>query len=179
MTAYDVQPGAPTDPKLLERPQPEHLEEPRPVEIPADMRAPAPAVPSTGPMPKVASSAPPATPGTPPVRPMSYFADIDHYSKHPDPVDGGHTCPSGSAYRHPNPAYCHPWADTTAFGYSIPLEHDIPISSEPTDPSQGPPLAEQMVPPKETTTGEIEASIPSIQTSTTDPSSPHDPPTTI
>ncbi|RVW19521.1 hypothetical protein CK203_113470 [Vitis vinifera] len=44
---------------------------------------------------------------------------------------------------------------------------------------EGPPLAEQIVPPEETTTGEIEASIPSIQTSTTEPSSPRDPPTTI
>ncbi|KAL6330158.1 hypothetical protein AAG906_040078 [Vitis piasezkii] len=62
------------------------------------------------------------------------------------PGDGGHTCPSGSDYRHPDP---------------------------------GPPLAEQTMPPKETTTGEIEPSIPSIPTSTTEPSSPHDPPTTI
>ncbi|KAL6312039.1 hypothetical protein AAG906_027237 [Vitis piasezkii] len=40
-------------------------------------------------------------------RPMSYFADIDHYSEHPDPADGGHTCTSGSTYRHLHPAYCH------------------------------------------------------------------------
>ena len=71
MTAYDVQPGAPAAPKLLERPQPEHLEEPRPIEIPADMRAPAPVVPSTGLMPKVAPSARPTTPGTPPVIPST------------------------------------------------------------------------------------------------------------
>ncbi|KAL6310784.1 hypothetical protein AAG906_017168 [Vitis piasezkii] len=55
----------------------------------------------------------------------------------------------------------------------------MPITSEPTDPSQGLPLAEQTVPPEETTTRQIEASIPSTQTSTVEPSSPHDPPTTI
>ena len=71
MTAYDVQPGAPAAPKLLERPQPEHLEEPRPIEIPADMRAPTSTVPSTGPMPDVAPSASPATPETLPVVPST------------------------------------------------------------------------------------------------------------
>ena len=65
MTAYDAQPGAPTGLEHPEIPQPEHLEEPQQVEIPTDIRAPAPTVPSIGPMPKVASSAPPATPGTP------------------------------------------------------------------------------------------------------------------
>ena len=55
----------------------------------------------------------------------------------------------------------------------------MPIPSEPTDPSQGPPLAEQTMTPEETTIGHIEASITSVQTSTAEPSSPHDPPTTI
>ena len=64
-------------------------------------------------------------------------------------------------------------------GILSPLEHDIPIPLEPIDPSQGPPLAEQTMPIEKTTIGEIEASIPSIQTSTAEPSSPHDPPTTI
>ncbi|WJZ85672.1 hypothetical protein VitviT2T_005193 [Vitis vinifera] len=71
MTTYDVKLGAPTAPEYPERPQPEHLEEPRSVEIPADMRAPAPAVPSIGPMPKVSYFAPPTTPGTPPVVPTT------------------------------------------------------------------------------------------------------------
>ncbi|XP_034680265.1 merozoite surface protein CMZ-8-like [Vitis riparia] len=53
------------------------------------------------------------------------------------------------------------------------------ILSEPTDPSHGPPLVEQTMPPEETTTEETEASIPSIPTSIAEPSSPHDPPTTI
>ena len=64
-------------------------------------------------------------------------------------------------------------------GILSPPEHDIPIPSEPTDPSQGPPLAEQTVPLEEMTTGDIEASILSIQTSIAEPSSSHDPPTTI
>ncbi|RVW59417.1 hypothetical protein CK203_106256 [Vitis vinifera] len=64
MTAYDTEPGAPDGP---EHPKIPHPEEPQPVEIPADMRALAPAVPSTEPIPEVAPSAPPATPQTPPV----------------------------------------------------------------------------------------------------------------
>ncbi|WJZ89334.1 hypothetical protein VitviT2T_008560 [Vitis vinifera] len=65
MIAYDVEPGAPPGPEHPEIPQPEHPKELQPVEIPVDTRAPAPTVPSTGPMPEVAPSAPPATPGTP------------------------------------------------------------------------------------------------------------------
>ncbi|RVW68163.1 hypothetical protein CK203_065373 [Vitis vinifera] len=45
MTAYDAQPGAPTGLEHPEIPQPEHLEEPQQVEIPTDIRAPAPTMP--------------------------------------------------------------------------------------------------------------------------------------
>ena len=41
------------------------------MEIPTDIRALVPTVPSTGPMPEVASFAPPATLGTPPIVPPS------------------------------------------------------------------------------------------------------------
>ena len=81
MTAYDVQPGAPAAPKLLERPQPEHLEEPRPIEIPTDMRALAPTVPFIGPMPKVASPAPFAIPGTPPIVPATSESPLPSESR--------------------------------------------------------------------------------------------------
>ncbi|RVW61708.1 hypothetical protein CK203_066020 [Vitis vinifera] len=54
----------------------------------------------------------------------------------------------------------------------------MPVPLEPTDPSQEAPPAEQTVPHEETTTVEIETSIQSTQTTTTEPSSPHDPPTT-
>ena len=63
-------------------------------------------------------------------------------------------------------------------GILSPLEHDMPGPSKPLDPSQDVPPTEQTVPHEETTTGEIETSIPSTQTSTAEPSSPHDPPTT-
>ena len=63
-------------------------------------------------------------------------------------------------------------------GILSPLEHDIPIPSEPTDPSQDPSLAEQTMPHEDTTTEEIETPIPSTQISTAEPLSPHDPPTT-
>ena len=56
MTAYDAEPGAPAGPEHPKRPQPEHPEEPQPVEIPTDMRAPAPTVSSIGLMPEVALS---------------------------------------------------------------------------------------------------------------------------
>ena len=71
-TAYDAEPGAPTELEHPEVPQPECPEEPQPVEILTDMRAPAPAVPFIGPMPEVASSAPPTTLGTPPVVPSTF-----------------------------------------------------------------------------------------------------------
>ena len=72
MTAYDAEPGAPVGLEHPEIPHPEHLEEPQLVEIPADIRAPAPAVASTGPMPEVAPSTPPATLGTPLVVPSTF-----------------------------------------------------------------------------------------------------------
>ena len=71
MTTYDVEPGAPVGPEHPNIPHPEHPDEPQPIEIPADVRAPAPAVPSIWPMPEVAPFAPPATPGTPPVIPST------------------------------------------------------------------------------------------------------------
>nr|CAN76193.1 hypothetical protein VITISV_025048 [Vitis vinifera] len=71
MTTYDVEPGAPAGPEHLEIPHSEHPDEPQPVEISADMRAPAPVVPSTRPMPEVAPSLLHATPGTPPVIPST------------------------------------------------------------------------------------------------------------
>ncbi|RVW23410.1 hypothetical protein CK203_094561 [Vitis vinifera] len=67
MITYDAKLRAPVGLEHLDIPHPEHLEEPQPVEIPVDMRAPAPTVPSTGPMPEVAPSAPPAKPGSLPV----------------------------------------------------------------------------------------------------------------
>ena len=63
-------------------------------------------------------------------------------------------------------------------GILSPLEHDMPGPSKPIDPSQDSPLAEQTVSPEEMTTEEIETPILSTQTSTAEPSSPHDPPTT-
>ncbi|XP_034674274.1 proline-rich receptor-like protein kinase PERK10 [Vitis riparia] len=69
MIAYDVEPEAPAGHEHLDIPQPEHPEEPQSVEIPANTRALSFVVPSTEPMPKVASSTHPATPGTPPVVP--------------------------------------------------------------------------------------------------------------
>ena len=71
MTTYDVEPGAPAGLEHPKIPQLEHPEEPRPIEIHVDTRAPAPTVPSTGPMPEVAPSALPATLGTPPVVPTT------------------------------------------------------------------------------------------------------------
>ena len=79
MTAYDAELGAPVGPEHPEILQPERLDEPQPVELPTNMRAPAPAMPSTGPMPEVASSTPLATPGTLPVAPAT--SEPPHPSK--------------------------------------------------------------------------------------------------
>ncbi|RVW20842.1 hypothetical protein CK203_111901 [Vitis vinifera] len=65
MTTYSADQGAPAEAKHQDIPHPEQPEKPQPVEIPVDMRAPTPAVPSTEPIPEVAPSAPPATPQTP------------------------------------------------------------------------------------------------------------------
>ena len=69
MTAYGVEPGAPTGPEHPEIPHLEQLEEPQPIQIPIDMRVSAPTVPFIEPIPEVAPSAPPATPRTPLVIP--------------------------------------------------------------------------------------------------------------
>ncbi|KAL6348731.1 hypothetical protein AAG906_029759 [Vitis piasezkii] len=128
---------------------------------------------------EVAPSAPPATPWTPPIIPSTSSALLypSLGSPYLFPKMTTHV-PIVIDYRHLHPKIRHP-ADTTRSGIPSPPEHVIPIPSELTDPSQDPPLAEQTMPPEETTTGEIEASIQSIPTFTTQPSSPHDPPTTI
>ena len=69
MTTYGVEPGAPTGLEHPEIPHPEQPEEPQPIETTTDKRAPAPAVPSTEPIPEVSPFAPPATPWTPHVIP--------------------------------------------------------------------------------------------------------------
>ncbi|RVW12402.1 hypothetical protein CK203_099440 [Vitis vinifera] len=70
-------------------------------------------------------------------------------------------------------------ASCTSYIEPHPSESRSPYPfQKPTDPSR-PSSSRADYAPEETTTGEIEASIPSIQTSTAEPSSPHDPPTTI
>ncbi|RVW70591.1 hypothetical protein CK203_065128 [Vitis vinifera] len=157
MTAYDAEPGAPTRPEHPEIPHPEHPEEPQPVEIPADMRAPAPTVPSTGPMPEVAPSAPPAALGTPPV--------ILSTSEPPPPFES-RIAISIFEFK----GLCHTLQTLTATQSSLTQVYRSII---------GPSSCRADYAPKESSTGEIEPSIPSIPTSTAEPSSPHDPPTTI
>ena len=69
MKAYGAEPGALVEPEHPEIPHLEQPYEPQLVQIPAGMRAPSPAVPSTESIPDVAPSAPHATPRTPPVIP--------------------------------------------------------------------------------------------------------------
>nr|CAN68700.1 hypothetical protein VITISV_026013 [Vitis vinifera] len=75
-------------------------------------------------------------------------------------------------------------------GILPPPEHEMPGPSEPTAPSEEATPAEQAIPSEkatpvkhtmphqETTTAEVETPIQSTQETTTEPSSPHDPPTT-
>ena len=156
------------------------------------MRAPAPAVPSTEPIPEVAPSAPHATPRTPLV--------ISPISE-PSPSSEPRITISISDYR----GLCHTLqalatsqsiltqqmtalrahqeqiiatqTQHTAIlrqiqhhlGIPPTPEHPIPIMSKPTKPSQAPPLVEQTMPPKEPTIGEAEA---------VEPPSPQHPPAT-
>ncbi|RVW68919.1 hypothetical protein CK203_064285 [Vitis vinifera] len=83
---------------------------------------------------------------------MSHFAGIDHFSEHPHSADDSSSCSSGADYRHSDPAYCHPEADSTPSGADYA--------------------------PEEPTTGETSIH-PSIPTSAAEPSSSHHPPTTI
>ena len=201
MTAYDAQPGAPVGLEHPKIPHPEHLEKPQQVEIPTDIRVFAPVMPSTGPMPEVASSAPHATPRTPPVVPAASEPHLSESSITISILEFRglcHTLQTLTATQsvlaqkmeairaHQDHLIATQTQHTTILrqiqqhlGILSPLEHDMPIPSEPTDPSQDPSLAKQTMPHEETTTREIEASIPSTQTSTAEPSSPHDPPTTI
>ncbi|RVW76541.1 hypothetical protein CK203_064336 [Vitis vinifera] len=199
LEAYDAEPRAPAGPKHPEIPQLECLEEPQPVEIPLAMRALASAVAFVGPMPEVASFAPLATPGTPPIVPatfeppppfesriaitLSEFRGLCHTLQTLTASQSILTQQMAAIRAHQDQLIATQTQHTVILRQHLGIlslpKHAIPIPLEPTDPSQGPPLAEQTIPPEETTTREIEASIPSIPTSTAEPSSPHDPPTTI
>ena len=151
-------------------------------------------------MPKVASFAPPATPGTPPVVPAT---------SEPHPSESSITI-SILEFR----GLCHTLQTLTAtqsvlaqqmaivrahqdqliatqtqhtailrqiqqhLGILSPPEHDMLGPSEPTTPSQEVTPAEQTMPHEEATTVEIETPIQSTQTTIVEPLSPHDPPTT-
>ena len=202
MIAYGVELGAPARPEHLEISHPEQPEEPQLVEIPTDMRAPTPTVPSTKPIPEVTPSAPPTTPQTPPVIPSI---------SEPPPSSEPRIAISISEYR----GLCHTLQALTTsqsiltqqmtalhahqeqiiatqtqhtailrqiqhhLAILSTLEHPIPILLEATDPSRAPPLVEQTIPLEEPTTGETEASTSSIPTFAAEPSSPHHPLATI
>ncbi|KAL6335802.1 hypothetical protein AAG906_039565 [Vitis piasezkii] len=202
MIAYGAEPGAPAGPEHPEIPHPEQPEEPQPVQIPADMRAPAPAMPSTEPILEVAPSTPPATPQTPPVIPSI---------SEPPPSSEPRIVISISEYR----GLCHTLQALTTsqsiltqqmtalrahqeqiiatqtqhtailrqiqhhLGILLAPEHPIPILSGPIEPSLPPPFVKQTMPSEEPTTREAEASTPSILSSAAEPSSSHHPPATI
>ena len=71
MTAYVAHPGAPIRPEHPEKPQDEQPQQVQQAEIPIEIIAPAPAVPSTGLTPEATSSALPTTLGTLPVVPAT------------------------------------------------------------------------------------------------------------
>ncbi|RVW19093.1 hypothetical protein CK203_087670 [Vitis vinifera] len=77
------------------------------------------------------------------------------------------SCSSGADYRHSDPTYCHPEADSAPSGIISAPKHAILIQPE---PSQALSLVEQTLPSEAPTTREVEAS---------EPSSPHHPPATI
>ncbi|RVW63897.1 hypothetical protein CK203_055692 [Vitis vinifera] len=78
---------------------------------------------------------------------MSHFADIDHFSEHPDSADDSSTCPSGQiiATQTQHTAILRQIQHIWVF---YRLLSTIPIPSEPTDPSQALSI-EQTMPPEE------------------------------
>ncbi|RVW13081.1 hypothetical protein CK203_108958 [Vitis vinifera] len=132
----------------------------RPVEIPADMRAPAPIVPSTEPIPEVARSAPHATPRTPPIIPatsessssselrisisISEYRDLRAHQEQIIATQTQHTAILRQIQHH--------------LGIPLAPEHPMPLLSKPTEPSQAPPFVEQALPSEEPTTGDAETS---------------------
>ncbi|RVW57740.1 hypothetical protein CK203_117459 [Vitis vinifera] len=165
MTAYGVELGAPARLEHPEIPYPEQREEAQLIEIPVDMRAPAPRVSSIWHIPEVTPSTPPATPGTPPVIPSKSESS---------PPPESRISISISEFR----GLCHT-LQTLTTSQSILTQQMAALCA----------YQEQIIATQTHHTailrqiqhhlGEIEASIPSIPTSTVESSSPHDPPTTI
>ncbi|RVW62943.1 hypothetical protein CK203_062859 [Vitis vinifera] len=144
-------PGAPAGPEHPEIPHPEHPEEPHPIEIPADMRAPAPIVPSTETIPEVAPSASPATQRTLPVIPSI---------SEPPPSFEPRIVISISEYKAYEQIIATQTQHTTILSQ---IQHHM----------------EQTMHPEEPTTGEAKTSTQSIPSSAAEPSSSHHPPATI
>ncbi|RVW62571.1 hypothetical protein CK203_061604 [Vitis vinifera] len=154
MTAYGVEPGAPAGLEHPEIPHPQQPEEPQPVKIPADMRAPA----LQCPLQSLYLSC---------TLLLCHTMDspcIGRFSEHPYSTGDSSSCSSGADYRHSDSTYCHRQIQHHMGILSAP-KHLIPIISEPTEPSQAPHFVEQTMPSEEPTTGAAE------------PSSSHHPPT--
>ena len=99
---------------------------------------------------------------------MPHFTSIGHFPEHPHSTDHNSQCSSRAYYYHSDLAHCHPKADSAPSGYYItPPKHPIP---SPPEPSQAPPFVDQTMPPEEPTAREVEP---------VEPSSLHQPPTTI
>ena len=181
MTAYGADQRAPVGPEHPEIPHPKQPKEPQPIEIPVDIIAPAPAVASTEPIPKVAPSAPQATPSTSPVIPPI---------SEPSPSSEPRIAIPIIEYR----GLCHTFqalatsqsiltqqitalsahqeqiiATQTQYTAILRLiQHHLGIISapehatpNPPKPAQAPSFVDQTMPPEETTTGKAEAAKPS------------------
>ena len=129
-------------------------------QIPADMRGPAPTVPSIGSMLEVASSAPHVAPRTPPVVlaasephpsessvaiPISEFRGLCHTLQTLTTTQRILTQQMAAIHAHQDQLIATFTQHTAILrqiqqhlGILSPSEHDIPIPSEPIDPSQGP-----------------------------------------
>ncbi|KAL6347458.1 hypothetical protein AAG906_025703 [Vitis piasezkii] len=120
--------------------------------IPTEIIPPAPTAPSIVPTPEATSSAPPTTPEAPPM--VVIRAHQDQLIA----MQTQHTAILSQIQQH--------------LGILPPPKHDMPGPSDEATP------IEQTMPHEETTTAEVETPIQSTQETTTEPSSPHDPPTT-
>nr|CAN82693.1 hypothetical protein VITISV_044325 [Vitis vinifera] len=203
MTAYVAPPGAPARPAHLEIPQDEQSlqpQQPQQAEIPTKIILLAPAAPFTVPMPKVTFSTPPTIPRTPPVVPAtsapppfestitisaSEFRGLCHTLQTLTTTQSVLAQQMAVIRAHQDQLIATQTQHTAILrqiqqhlGILMPPEHDMPGPSEPTDPSQEAPPAKHTMLHEETTTVEIKTPIQSTQTTTVEPSSPHDPPTT-
>ena len=200
LTAYVAPLGAPDMPAPPELPQDGQPPQAQQTEIPTEIIPSAPITPSTVPTPEATSSAPPTTPKAPPIIPATSTPPPSESSITTSTSEFRGLCHTLQTLSTTQSVLAQQMAIICAcqdqliamqtqhtailsqiwqhLGIPPPPEHNIPGPSESTTPSKEATPAEQTMPHEKTTTAEVETPIQSTQETTSEPSSPHDPPTT-